>query len=271
MKQKFGIKDILMFFAFAGLLMLVFRFALSYISYFANMEEQDVSGINFAILYLFQTVVLALPLGIIIFFKKNFGMKDLGFGKIYPKNILKFAFLGYVYYIAIMIIISLVSAYTKVEVPGFEAQESHISLMGDGSFGAVVTVVIITFFAPVLEEVIFRGFIFKTMIKAWPEWVAFAVSGLVFATIHMEFQSILPLFILGMILNWMFFRTKSIYPGIFFHVVNNGIALGAEYYLSAQGRSEFLALSGKLFRIGETHFPHPEIMQNIQGFISFIF
>jgi len=248
-KQKFTIKDILIVFVLAGLLAVGLQFALSYIPYFANMEIEDISGINFTILYLLQTIVLALPVGIVVLIRKNIRLNDFGFENFNIKSILKFAFLGYAYYLVIMMIISLASAYMKLKVPGFEAQESHIPLIGDNSIGSILTIAIITLFAPIIEEVIFRGFIFKTMMAKWHKWLAFVMSALVFATIHMEFQSILPLFILGLILNWMFFRTKSIYPGIFFHIVNNGIALGAEYYL----------------------FLHPEIMKEVQGFIHFIF
>ncbi|PIP65832.1 CPBP family intramembrane metalloprotease, partial [Candidatus Peregrinibacteria bacterium CG22_combo_CG10-13_8_21_14_all_44_10] len=48
---------------------------------------------------------------------------------------------------------------------------------------------------------------------------AFIASAAVFAGIHLEFQVFMPLFLLGLVLNWMFYKSGSLYPGIFFHIV----------------------------------------------------
>ena len=118
-----------------------------------------------------------------------------------------------------------------VQLPGFETQETHMPLMGESQIEWIISALIIILVAPIFEEIFFRGFIFKTLIERSKTWIAFLISGAIFAGIHLEFGTFMPLFILGLILNWIFFKTKSIYPGILFHIINNAIALSLEYYL----------------------------------------
>ena len=84
-----------------------------------------------------------------------------------------------------------------------------------------------TILAPICEEILCRGIILRSMLKMrWHPWVAIPMSGLIFAVMHgTTFQtiSILPF---GIIIGWLYWRTKSLYPGIVMHIVNNAIAFG---------------------------------------------
>ena len=56
-----------------------------------------------------------------------------------------------------------------------------------------------------------------------PVW-GVILTTMIFAAVHFEFESIMPLLILSFVLNVLFIKTKSIWPGIIFHVLNNTIA-----------------------------------------------
>lgn len=214
------------------MLTILVQLGFDYIPYFANMTEEDLNGMTFVILYLMQIAIFLVPLLIIIKRNQWFRFRDFGFEKVKITTCLKYAFLGYVFYFIVMAIVThLEMSFGVEELPGFQRQESHIPVIGDQQTSAIMVVTIITFIAPILEEIFFRGFVFKTMLKKWAPWLAFIMSSLIFAAIHFEFQSIIPLFILGLIMNWIFYRTKSLYPGIFFHIINNIIALSIEYYI----------------------------------------
>ncbi|MBU1018506.1 MAG: type II CAAX endopeptidase family protein [Patescibacteria group bacterium] len=227
----FKIKDVVGVFVGVFLLMIGVEFLMSKIPFFTQMIEDDLSGLGFIMLYLIQTMIFLIPLLLLMVFRKAFSLKDLGFKKIKFRQILKYAALGYLYYFIIVLVIAQISFSYNIEIPGFRQQESHIPLIGESGLGAAIVVLIITLLGPIFEEIFFRGFLFKTMLGRWPTWIAFIVSALIFAAIHLEFQSIIPIFLLGLIMNWMFFRTKSLYPGIFFHIINNAIALGLEYFI----------------------------------------
>ncbi len=227
----FKLKDIVAAFLLTVGLTLLMQAILAYIPYFATLTEEDIGGYNFAILYLLQILVFALPLFAIAFLRKGFKWKFFGFKPVGIKITAKYVFLGYfMYWIVMMTIMNLMIEF-DMQLPGFEMQESHMPLLGESGTELVMSALIIVLAAPILEEIFFRGFIFKTLLEKSRTWIAFLVSGVIFAGIHLEFGTFMPLFILGLILNWIFFKTKSIYPGILFHIINNAIALSLEYYL----------------------------------------
>jgi membrane protease YdiL (CAAX protease family)/Flp pilus assembly protein TadD len=80
-------------------------------------------------------------------------------------------------------------------------------------------------FAPIAEEILFRGLIFGALQK-WlqPGWVIFWTS-LLFAFAHFEIVGLLPLIGLGALLGWVRFRTGSIGLPILLHASNNCLAM----------------------------------------------
>lgn len=79
--------------------------------------------------------------------------------------------------------------------------------------------------APVAEEIFFRGFVFA---GAWKRlgygWGA-SLSALLFALAHFEIRALIPIFFLGLLLVWLYARTRSIWACIFTHSLYNAIAL----------------------------------------------
>lgn len=86
------------------------------------------------------------------------------------------------------------------------------------------TLVVAVFVAPVCEEVFFRGFVFMGLLRGMPLAWAIVFSSLIFAVAHFDVGSFAVLFIIGLALAFLRWRTKSILPGILLHMLNNGIA-----------------------------------------------
>jgi membrane protease YdiL (CAAX protease family) len=83
--------------------------------------------------------------------------------------------------------------------------------------------------APVVEEIFFRGFVFAGLRTRYEWKKAAAISSALFAVIHLQLTSIIPIFILGYIFAYLYHRSNSIWPGIVMHVSTNALALGAAY------------------------------------------
>lgn len=84
---------------------------------------------------------------------------------------------------------------------------------------------IICIFAPVVEEVIFRGAVLRALLSAFNRhWYAIAVSALVFAVAHLNLAQMPHAFITGLLLGWIYYRTGSVLPGILLHWINNTAA-----------------------------------------------
>jgi membrane protease YdiL (CAAX protease family) len=89
--------------------------------------------------------------------------------------------------------------------------------------------------APVVEEVFFRGFVFAGLAKQYGWRAAGVGSSILFALIHFQPLAILPIFILGLIFAYLYYRSRSIWPAVIMHVSTNALALGAAYLLAKAG------------------------------------
>ena len=82
-------------------------------------------------------------------------------------------------------------------------------------------------FAPVVEEIVFRGAILRILLglfsRSW-HWVAIIFSALIFGAIHLNLAQGLHAFVIGLLLGWMYYRTSSVVPGILLHWINNTVA-----------------------------------------------
>jgi membrane protease YdiL (CAAX protease family) len=78
--------------------------------------------------------------------------------------------------------------------------------------------------APFCEEVFFRGFVFPGLRRGMPVGWAIVLSSLLFAVSHADPGSFVVLVIIGLALATLRWRTRSIWPAILLHMLNNGIA-----------------------------------------------
>ena len=82
----------------------------------------------------------------------------------------------------------------------------------------------IAFIVPPLEELVFRGWIWKAFEwKFSPYWTWVLVS-LLFAAIHMEPLHVLGLVPLSFFLGWLRLKTGDINASVLAHVTNNAVA-----------------------------------------------
>ncbi len=82
--------------------------------------------------------------------------------------------------------------------------------------------------APLLEEILFRGLMLGALKKEMPSWVAIAISALAFGAAHGNPIGIIYATLFGVLLGWVFIRTKSILPCIILHMGFNATALACE-------------------------------------------
>jgi uncharacterized protein len=86
------------------------------------------------------------------------------------------------------------------------------------------TLIVAVFVAPLCEEVFFRGFVFAGLLRGMPAGWAIVLSALIFAVAHGDPGSFAVLLIIGLALGFLRWRTKSLWPGIILHTLNNGVA-----------------------------------------------
>lgn len=85
---------------------------------------------------------------------------------------------------------------------------------------------------PILEELLFRGLLQKSLTNRLPVWAAISMSSAVFALLHVEPNGVafgayaMPgIFLLGSIFGFLYQKTGSLRTNILLHMINNGAAL----------------------------------------------
>ena len=95
----------------------------------------------------------------------------------------------------------------------------------DSTLGYIFLFLAVVIVAPIGEEIIFRGFLQRFLEKYWKDITrAVLVTSLFFAIIHFNPFWTIQIYLLGVILGFLSWKTKSVIPSIILHIVNNGSA-----------------------------------------------
>ncbi|MGL5823002.1 MAG: lysostaphin resistance A-like protein, partial [Sarcina sp.] len=80
-------------------------------------------------------------------------------------------------------------------------------------------------YAPLIEELMYRGIILNSLIKKYPEKIALILTSLLFGIMHFNFYQTINAFLVGLMIGYLYIKTKSLYLCITIHFFNNFIAL----------------------------------------------
>ena len=104
-------------------------------------------------------------------------------------------------------------------------EERAFASMLTGSLPAVIATCVL---APILEEMLFRGVLLRAFLKRYPRWVAISYSALLFGAAHMNVYQFILAFWLGLLLGWLFERSRSLLPCIALHAAFNSAVVWLE-------------------------------------------
>jgi membrane protease YdiL (CAAX protease family) len=85
-------------------------------------------------------------------------------------------------------------------------------------------------FAPLVEEIFFRGFLFQGFRERYGWVKGMLLSSAIFAAAHLQLVALIPTFILGCLLAYLYHRTNSVWPGIILHFLVNAFGLAGAYF-----------------------------------------
>jgi membrane protease YdiL (CAAX protease family) len=187
-------------------------------------------GLNLAADVLFDLGFVAAAL-LVVKWTARLRAQDFGFRRVRVPRALGLTVLaGVGYYVVTAIYASLLHFHGNEKLP----RELGVSKSTAALAGAAVFVCVV---APVAEEFFFRGFIFGVL-RRWRisvagrqlgPWLAAVVTGILFGLAHTGSASsryLVPLGFLGFVLCLVRWRTRSLYPCIALHSLNNSLALG---------------------------------------------
>ncbi|MBC6933664.1 MAG: CPBP family intramembrane metalloprotease [Candidatus Brocadia sp. AMX2] len=79
--------------------------------------------------------------------------------------------------------------------------------------------------APVIEEIMFRGFLQPALKNFFGGRYAIVLSASLFAGVHMDIFAFFQIFILGMLLGYLYEKTQTLVASIIVHVLHNSLTL----------------------------------------------
>ena len=89
----------------------------------------------------------------------------------------------------------------------------------------IVLGLLVLFEAPLLEEPLFRGIIFRGLQSSIPTWAAMAASGFLFAIVHVNAASFIALWFLGIAFAELYRRTGTLLAPMTAHALFNATNL----------------------------------------------
>ena len=90
---------------------------------------------------------------------------------------------------------------------------------------AVLTYQAVALWTPITEEIFFRGFVYAGLVPRLGAGRAILASAIVFGGFHILPGLIIPTFMTGLLLAWLYYKTGSIWPPIAVHAGQNALAL----------------------------------------------
>ncbi len=90
---------------------------------------------------------------------------------------------------------------------------------------AALSFVALAIWTPLVEEAFFRGFVFRGLVNRWGSVAGLVLSAAVFTGMHFSLPVLLPIFVTGLLLGGLYWYTRSLWPSIIMHGLQNGLAV----------------------------------------------
>jgi len=99
------------------------------------------------------------------------------------------------------------------------------STLGFTGVAAILGPLVLVLWGPFGEEMLFRGFMFAGLAGPIGTMGAALASAVLFALAHGDISIMIPAFFTGVLLAWLYWRTRSLWPCLLAHAAQNALAL----------------------------------------------
>ncbi len=103
--------------------------------------------------------------------------------------------------------------------------------------GGPITLIAICIIAPFIEEILFRGIILKGFLQLYSPMKSILFSAALFSIFHFNFYQVPSAFILGCFMGWTYYLSRSLWPSIIIHIINNFLVFIAVVYLGEEAQT----------------------------------
>ncbi|MGH8222401.1 MAG: lysostaphin resistance A-like protein [Woeseiaceae bacterium] len=99
--------------------------------------------------------------------------------------------------------------------------EVFVTLLSSGLASVIALCVV----APLIEEMLFRGLFLRSFLRNHAPGRAILLSALIFGLTHLNVYQFVVASIMGLLLGWLYYVTRSLWPSILTHAINNAGSL----------------------------------------------
>ena len=105
-----------------------------------------------------------------------------------------------------------------------DAPDPAIGQLLGGNSSPILLVLSVCVLGPIAEELVFRGAVLPALYR-WRRnaWLAIMVSAALFGLIHLNIIQGIVAFYSGIVMGWLYYRTRSVVPGMVLHVTSNSL------------------------------------------------
>ena len=211
-EHNWQFKDVILLIAALALIKLIGLFA---------FISGAISSHNMAI---YNGLIISVPLGFLAYFRviKKYGvsLRLLGLSREdLRKNLLLLSILFFTCLLVIILFIYLLNR--QESLLGKEIAAYDLRLLENSYIDYMVYIISLVLVAPVIEEIIFRGVFYAPFAKKLGSHGAIWAISFVWATVHQSLSDFLGIFLIGLILGYLYKKSLSLIPCIFFHSLKN--------------------------------------------------
>lgn len=148
----------------------------------------------------------------------------------------------------VLLVISVVMAFSTSYaigvlmefLPNYDQLVAQYAEMFEG-FNPILLFIGGAIIGPICEEIIFRGIILKELLIRYDAKKAILFSALIFSVIHMVPIQMIATFAIGIVLGYIYYKTKSLWLVCAIHLINNMIAfsMGTESMVEGESTREW--------------------------------
>lgn len=131
-----------------------------------------------------------------------------------------------------------------LELMGVEADETQELIMLE-IMKSPISIIVVALLVPIAEEIVFRGALLRLLLNYFKSKnqsgesehklpsakssdvkgvvISILISSVLFGLVHGNFAQFFHASLLGAFLGWLYYKTKSILPGVCLHLVNNAL------------------------------------------------
>lgn len=197
--------------------------------------DRQPAGVRGEALYILASYLLLAISGLLVLYvsvKPFFPLPKDWFRINWRDNWLVWGFGGFLAALPIVIVVSLINQQLW-QGQGGSNPILPIALSGNDPVAIAIFAFTGAVAAPIFEEIVFRGFLLASLTRYLPIWGAIVASSFLFAVVHISLSELLPLMTLGMVMGFVYTRSRNLLAPILLHSLWNGSTLLSLFLLGS--------------------------------------